>query len=202
MIAGVDEVGRGAIAGPVSVGVVVIAVSAGLNQPPVGLADSKALTPKRREQLVSPIQEWASATEVGHASPAEIDDIGIVSALGLAGCRALAQVGAKLIAVGLPPPSIVILDGNLDWLTKSGHMLAGPLPEVTLLVGGDRLSATVAAASVIAKVERDALLVDLGAQFEQYGWASNKGYASATHRAALKAHGLSEHHRKSWRLTD
>lgn len=200
VIAGVDEVGRGAIAGPVSVGVVAIEIGTKLDSPPGGLADSKALSPARREALVEPIHQWASAACVGHASSAEIDEFGIISALGLAGRRALIAVGQKLAADGKALTSTIILDGNLNWLAKGGHDLPYQLPEVSLVVGGDRLSATVAGASVIAKVERDGLMTQFDLQAPEYGWASNKGYASPTHRAALKTHGLTKLHRKSWQL--
>jgi len=200
LVAGVDEVGRGAIAGPVSVGVVVIDTSLTDNQPPQGLADSKALSPKRREALVQPIYQWASAAAVGHASAAEIDELGIISALGLAGRRGLIDVIAQLSVMGYTPPSAVLLDGNLDWLARGDREVSLDLPEVRLVIGGDRISATVAAASVIAKVERDAFMVALDESHPQYGWAGNKGYASQSHRESLRAHGLSDFHRKSWHL--
>lgn len=200
VVAGVDEVGRGAIAGPVSVGVVAIDISLSDNQPPQGLADSKALSPAKRQALVKPIHQWASASAVGHASAGEIDELGIISALGLAGRRGLIDVIERLAVAGYAPPSAVLLDGNLDWLNKGGHEIALDMPEVKLVVGGDRISATVAAASVIAKVERDALMVTLDERHPKYGWASNKGYASQSHRESLRDYGLTDFHRKSWQL--
>lgn len=199
-VAGVDEVGRGAIAGPVSVGVVAIDLGASPSSPPAGLADSKQLSPAKRSNLVQPIHQWASAAAVGHATSAEIDELGIISALGLAGRRALMETANQLREKGSPLPSVVILDGNIDWLAKGGHALDFELPAVNLVVGGDRLSATVAAASVIAKVERDALMSRLDSEHPAYGWASNKGYASASHRDALATLGLTDLHRKSWQI--
>lgn len=110
IVAGMDEVGRGALAGPVAVGVALIGVDA--TPVPEGLTDSKALTARRREALVDPVREWALASAVGYASPQEIDDWGIIAALRLAGRRALAEVASY----GLVPGG-VLLDGSHDWLS-------------------------------------------------------------------------------------
>lgn len=192
-VAGVDEVGRGALAGPVTVGVVVIAEA---RRPPAGLRDSKLLTPAAREALAPAIRAWADAWSVGSAAPDEIDRWGIVPALRLAAERALA---------GLPSmPGHVVLDGSHDWLRRAPRVAASPevdaCPSVETRVGADLRCATVAAASVLAKVERDARMDDLAASFPRYGWERNRGYASDDHRAAIAADGPSPHHRVTWRL--
>lgn len=199
-----DEVGRGALAGPVSVGVVVIDETC--RSAPAGVKDSKLLTPAARVRVVRPIQRWARAYAVGHASPTEIDEFGIMGGLRMAGSRALAAIGASGIV-----PDLVILDGNHDWLTPPGEVglfafaeEAGrtgvSTPPVTTMVKADLRCSSVAAASVLAKVERDAMLVGLGGDHPAYGWAVNKGYAAPEHLAALRLHGPSVHHRLSWRL--
>lgn len=198
LLAGMDEVGRGALAGPVSVGVVLIDES--VRSAPTGVKDSKLLTERARRGLVPRIERWAIAHAVGHASPQEIDDIGIMAALRLAGLRALATVGVV--------PDLVILDGNHDWLTAPHEvgLLAfagddGPsTPPVTTMIKADLKCSSVAAASVLAKVERDELMVGLGAQHPAYGWHLNKGYSAPEHLEALARLGPCELHRRSWRL--
>ncbi len=200
LVAGMDEVGRGALAGPVSVGVVI--VDATCRSAPVGLRDSKLLPPRRREQLVPPVRRWAVAWGVGHASAAEIDEIGIMGALRRAGRRALAATGIR--------PDVVLLDGNHDWLTdpaREGLFSCGGsglgtehLPPVRTLIKGDMRCSSVAGASVLAKVERDAAMVDFARLHPGYGWEINKGYAAPEHRAALQRVGPCELHRRSWNL--
>ncbi len=203
VLAGMDEVGRGALAGPVSVGVVVIDETC--RSAPKGVKDSKLLTPRHRERMVPGIRRWACADAVGHASADEIDEVGILAALRLAGTRALAAV--RLV------PDLVILDGNYDWLTAPEQMglfaVAGvgagwgpavPAPPVTTMVKADLLCSSVAAASVLAKVERDALMVALDGEHPAYGWAVNKGYAAPEHLRALRERGPCPLHRRSWRL--
>ncbi len=196
-----DEVGRGALAGPVTVGVVVIDES--VRSAPVGVRDSKLLTDKARRALVPRIHRWAVGHAVGHASPQEIDAMGIMAALRLAAVRAL----EALEAVDLVP-DLVILDGNHDWLTAPNEVglfafaaEGGPAtPPVTTMIKADLKCSSVAAASVLAKVERDALMVELAARHPAYGWAFNKGYAAPEHIEALARHGTCELHRRSWRL--
>jgi ribonuclease HII len=204
LLAGMDEVGRGALAGPVSVGVVVIDETC--RSAPAGVKDSKLLTSLARQRMVTPIRRWALAHAVGHASPAEIDAVGIMAALRLAGTRALAQLDVV--------PDLVILDGNHDWLTDPGRVgllaFAGDsspgaaaevaVPPVTTMIKADLKCSSVAAASVLAKVERDAMMVRLAAEVSQYSWELNKGYSAPEHLAALSLHGPCEHHRRSWRL--
>ena len=200
LLAGMDEVGRGALAGPVSVGVVVI--DDVCRSAPVGVKDSKLLSHQMRERMVPKIRRWATAHAVGHASPGEIDRFGIMVALRLAGTRALAALPVI--------PDLVLLDGNHDWLTdpervgllgllEDGVRIAPCVP-VRTMVKADLFCSSVAAASVLAKVERDAMMVALAVEVPDYAWQLNKGYSAPEHFAALQAHGPSVHHRRSWRL--
>lgn len=197
LLAGMDEVGRGALAGPVSVGVVVIDETC--RSAPQGVRDSKLLQPHARELMVPRIRRWAFAHAVGHASPAEIDEIGIIAALRLAGRRALASLDVV--------PDLVILDGNHDWLTAPDEvgLLAFAAddvhtPPVTTMIKADMKCSSVASASVLAKVERDGMMVDLAPDHAAYRWDLNKGYAAPEHMDALREHGPTELHRRSWRL--
>lgn len=223
-VVGMDEVGRGALAGPVSVGVAI--VDAGVGDCPPGLGDSKVLSASKREALVEPIRRWVRVSAVGHASAGEVDAWGIVGALRVAGQRALAAAFAQLGEVGGAvldgkafsvdkARGVVILDGSHDWLTPPVPDLFAALdedpplapewvasgysqPPVVMQVKADLHCAVVAAASVLAKVQRDAVMQDLSDP--GYGWASNKGYASAQHIEALGRLGSSEFHRRSWKL--
>lgn len=200
VVVGMDEVGRGALAGPVSVGAV--ALDLRTRSGPRGVADSKLLTARARTALLPALGSWGLARAVGHASPREIDEHGIVGALRLAGLRALAAVEARIGAV-----DVVVLDGTHDWLT-------GPPPDlfaafvddppcgarVVTKAKADRSCASVAAASVLAKCERDSHMEELHADHPQYSWADNKGYGAPEHLAALASLGPSPHHRTSWRL--
>jgi len=185
IVAGVDEVGRGAIAGPVTIGVV--AIDASVGEIPSGLRDSKLMTPKRREAMVPVAKEWGLAWATGSATAQEIDKIGIMSALGLAASRALQKLGVT--------PDVLILDGNSSFLVEEDNG-----PRVVTRVKADQDCACVSAASVIAKVERDALMTELHQQFPHYGWDGNKGYGAKVHTDAIKTHGLTDLHRKSWNL--
>jgi ribonuclease HII len=188
-VIGCDEVGRGAIAGPVAVGFSVVGV--GIGKHPAGLRDSKMLSEKRREELSPLAQKWSHFSAVGLASSLEVDAIGIMAALALAGRRALTE----LFESGLPiHESVVLLDGSHDWLTPG---LAKP-PRVRTRVKADRDCASVAAASVIAKVHRDRLMIAADATIPGYGWSGNKGYGSTEHYAAIDALGPSELHRQTW----
>ncbi|WP_420853370.1 ribonuclease HII [Ruania rhizosphaerae] len=195
LVAGMDEVGRGALAGPVSVGVAVVDATTG--RIPVGLRDSKLLRPHVRERLVAPIRRWSVASAVGHAEPEEIDRIGIIAALRLAGSRALTTLAERGIE-----PGVVILDGSHDWLTTPAHLPPPerPAPPVRTQVKADLRCAVVAAASVLAKVERDGLLVEAHERYPAYGWAGNKGYSAPEHLEALATHGACLWHRRSWSL--
>ncbi|GCD21400.1 ribonuclease HII [Cellulomonas algicola] len=201
LVAGMDEVGRGSLAGPVSVGVVV--VDAATRSAPRGVADSKLLTPLARTALLPALRRWGLARAVGHASAAEIDAVGIIAALRLAGTRALAEVRTQI-----GPVDVVLLDGSHDWLSgpTQQDLFAAveaevpPTPRVLTRVKADRSCATVAAASVLAKCERDAMMVELAAQHPDYRWDENKGYSSPDHLDALRTLGPCVLHRRSWRL--
>ncbi|WP_034622660.1 ribonuclease HII [Cellulomonas sp. URHE0023] len=201
LLAGMDEVGRGSLAGPVSVGVVVVDVAT--RSAPKGVADSKLLAPAARIALLPALRRWGVARAVGHASAEEIDAIGIIAALRLAGTRALESVARE---VG--PVDVVLLDGSHDWLSRpaQGDLFTlddEPLaaaPRVHMRIKADRSCASVAAASVLAKCERDAMMVVLSADHPHYRWDENKGYASPEHMAALRELGPSVLHRRSWRL--
>jgi ribonuclease HII len=203
LLAAVDEVGRGALAGPVTVGVVLLAADS--KPAPFGVADSKLLTPQARQRLVPRIRRWALDCAVGHASAAEIDRIGIIAALRLAGERAVSQLS--------PTPEWVLLDGNYDYLTPPANLELFGLPglpaepdrwrcsiPVRTLIKGDMRCSSIAAASVLAKTERDAMLISYAERYPQYGFAENKAYASREHLAALAEHGPCEIHRCSWNL--
>lgn len=205
-LACVDEVGRGALCGPVTVGAVL--VTEDTRTAPQGVRDSKLLTAETRRRLVPRIQRWAPAHGVGHASPAEIDALGIMAALRLAGHRALAQLATA--------PASVLLDGNHDYLTPPApepllELLAvperpeppfvlEPMPPVVTMIKADLRCAAVASASILAKVARDEIMIGLASEHPEYGWDENKGYAAPGHLAALTALGPTPHHRVSWRL--
>lgn len=193
-VAGMDEVGRGALAGPVTVGVAVVGVSTGAV--PGRLRDSKLLRPQVRERLVPELMQWAQCIRVGSATPAEIDRWGVIGALRAAGLRALADIPVSC------RPDLVLLDGAHNWLCApaADEQQAQYFGPVHTVVKGDMRCASIAAASVVAKVDRDRVMVGLDQDFPQYGWASNKGYGSAVHRAALQEFGVSVHHRRSWKL--
>jgi len=198
IVCGVDEVGRGALCGPVSVGVVLVDASVKRSLP--GVRDSKLLTARARAELVPRIHRWAIGHAVGHASAAEIDEIGIIGALRRAGRRALAALAEQ--------PDAILLDGSHDWLTTPAQASLldepdplGPLAStVTTRVKADLTCASVAAASVLAKTERDAIMTDLAQRHPDYGWTANKGYASPDHLAALRLRGPCDEHRRSWNL--
>lgn len=204
-LAAMDEVGRGALAGPVSVGVVL--VTAEIGRVPPGLRDSKLLTAQARQSLIQPIRRWVGAFGVGHATAAEIDEVGIMAALRLAGRRALDGIGEV---------DAVLLDGNHNWLRTVAPAAAEPSlfdePETEVLVTtepdlpvhlkikADLTCAAVAAASVLAKTERDEMMIKLGPDHPDYSFAVNKGYGTPEHLAALRRVGPSAVHRRSWRL--
>ncbi|RII09445.1 Ribonuclease HII [Streptomyces sp. YIM 130001] len=182
IIAGVDEVGRGAWAGPVTV----CAAVTGLRRAPEGLTDSKLLTVKRRNELAEILTDWVTACALGHASPEEIDALGMTAALRLAAVRALDLLPVR--------PDAVILDGKHDYL--------GDPWKVRTVIKGDQSCIAVAAASVIAKVRRDAMMAELDADYAPFGFAANAGYPSPVHKAALAESGPTEHHRLSWSYLD
>lgn len=190
-----DEVGRGALAGPVAVGAAVIDAPRSRKRIPQGLRDSKLVPEARRGEVASRAATWVAASAVGWASSAEIDEIGIMRALGLASLRALADLRAHGV---VPEEAIVLLDGNHDYISPAGGWGLTVRP----VIKADRDCASAAAASVIAKVARDALMTELHDELPAYHWARNKGYASPDHRVAIREHGISRHHRASWSIAD
>jgi ribonuclease HII len=182
LVCGIDEVGRGAWAGPVTVGAVVIGPAP---KRILRVRDSKELTHGQREKLYPNITGWALAWAVGHASPAECDELGMTAALRLAGERALFD----LAEAGCVPDSI-ILDGNHDYF--------GRPHQVRTVIGGDALCLSVAAASVVAKVTRDRIMAAEADCYPGYDFESNRGYRSYRHRCALLGYGPTAIHRRSW----
>ena len=194
-VAGVDEVGRGALAGPVSVGVAIVSKQTG--DVPTGLRDSKQISRLAREKLITPVSEWVVDSAIGHVAASEIDEIGIISALRLAWVRAYRQLQTK--------PDHVILDGKHNWLIEpKGDLFTEPISDivvpVTMQIKADATCASVSAASVLAKVERDDFMRVAAITHPEYGWDGNVGYGSAGHMEAIVQFGATDFHRKSWNL--
>ncbi len=175
-VAGIDEAGRGPLAGPV----VAAAVILDPQNFPAGLADSKTLTEKRREALAPLIQQCA-VVGVGIATVEEIDEINILQASLLAMRRSVDALPDA--------PTVCLVDGNQDPRLSC---------RTELLIKGDARSLSIAAASIIAKTTRDAIMRELSETHPEYGWASNKGYGSAAHMKALNQYGATPHHRRSF----
>ena len=179
VILGLDEVGRGSIAGPLAVGGVVLPATPRI----AGLNDSKQLSPAKREEIAAQIKEHAVAWTVQYVEPDVIDSIGMTASLRRAFSSAIAQIEKAGIEV-----DVVLLDGNAMHLDKR---------EVNV-IKGDARCASIAAASIVAKVERDALMTRYAVEYPQYDLEDCKGYGSAKHIAAIKQHGLSPIHRASF----
>ncbi|MHB8328052.1 MAG: ribonuclease HII [Acidimicrobiales bacterium] len=216
LVAGVDEVGRGAWAGPLTVGVAV--VEPPRRRIPAGLRDSKQLPEQTRERIFDQVGSWCAAWAVGHAGPEECDRLGMTAALRLATSRAFAELPSDL------RPDAVVLDGNFDYVspptvrtldddddddadavgpaTASEPEHLGPPPAVRTVVGADALCASVAAASVLAKVTRDRMMRAVADSFPPFDFERNKGYPSPAHKRALCGYGLSAIHRRSWVFAD
>ena len=177
VICGVDEAGRGPLAGPVCAAAVILPKHAEIP----GLTDSKKLTDKKRRELYPIIMEQAVAYGIGFASEQEIDEINILQATFLAMQRALDQLSVK--------PDLALIDGNRE--KDFG------LP-VKTVVKGDSLSANIAAASILAKVTRDNLMVEMAEKYPQYGFEIHKGYGTKAHYAALREFGASPIHRMTF----
>jgi ribonuclease HII len=190
VVAGVDEVGRGALAGPLTVGVVVIT---SLTPPPDRLTDSKLLTSAQREALEVPLRDWAFDWSLGSVSAKEIDDWGLRLALAVAATRALDGLAVR--------PTFALLDGSFNLLRAPLDVPFGVAPPPELRYA-DLAHQTVVKgdASVLAKVQRDRVMVELDQQFGVFDWARNKGYGAPVHLEALRRHGPSDQHRKSWKL--
>ncbi len=177
LVCGVDEAGRGPWAGPVSAAAVIL----NPRRVPAGIDDSKVLTYKARETLEIEIKAKAVAWGVGFASVEEIEELNILHATGLAMCRAIEALQVQPVAA--------LVDGNYRF----------KLPcEVQTVVGGDGLSLSIAAASILAKTARDRLMVELDAEYPGYGFAGHKGYNAPVHQAALRKLGPCPAHRRSW----
>jgi ribonuclease HII len=202
LVAGVDEVGRGAWAGPLSVGVVVLAPPP--CRTPAGLRDSKQLVEQERERLYGPVSRWCASWAVGHAGPEECDRLGMTASLRLATRRAFSH---------LPPgflPDAVVLDGNFDYVTpeiapslfEEDSTPHGWIPRVQKIVKADAKCSSVAAASVLAKVTRDRIMRADAGSYPAFEFDRNKGYPSPTHKRALCGYGLTAIHRRSWVYVD
>ncbi len=178
IVAGVDEVGRGPLCGPVTAAAVVLDPT----NIPAGLNDSKKLTAKRREVLYEALMACAQVS-IAHASVEEIDEINILRASHLAMVRAIEGLGQT--------PDHVLIDGNLiprDLTTPA-----------SAVIKGDAKSVSIAAASIVAKTCRDRLMMDLAQQYPGYGWEKNAGYPTAVHLKALQELGVTPHHRRSFK---
>jgi len=176
-VCGVDEAGRGPLAGPVVAAAVILPLGAEIP----GLADSKKLTEKQRESLFDEIKSIATAYAVGQATAEEIDQINILEATYLAMNRAIEGLD--------PTPALCLIDGN----RATGINYANKC-----VIGGDGICASIAAASILAKVHRDRLMLDLHETYPQYGFDRHKGYPTKAHYAALDAHGPALIHRQSF----
>jgi ribonuclease HII len=186
-VAGLDEAGRGALAGPVAVGAVILPNDrAFLSQNLAGVRDSKQMTPLERETLAPRIQEVALTWSVAFASAEEIDSLGIVHATRLAGLRALN--GLSLF------PQYLLTDFRLEFPQLDLSQ--------TALVKGDALCLSIAAASVLAKTVRDALMCELDSHYQGYGLGKHKGYGTRAHRSAMKRLGVSPIHRKTFQVKE
>lgn len=178
VIAGVDEVGRGPLAGPVVAAAVILPPDCHID----GAMDSKQLAEEDREELVDLIVQRAVCVRIGAASAREIDQINILRATGLAMQRAVAKLypaADHLLVDGLPMPEL-------------------GLERQTAVVGGDAVVHAISCASIIAKVCRDRLMRRLAKRYPHYGWETNKGYSTPEHREALSRHGPTPHHRRSF----
>jgi len=184
IVCGIDEVGRGAWAGPVTVAAVVPGP-----EHQRGIRDSKALTRGEREQASQAVHGWALAIGVGHASHVECDELGMTIALRTAAFRALAQLAAQ----GYEPDR-VILDGKHDYL--------GMGSKVTTVIKGDVSVLSVAAASCVAKVTRDRMMIEESVHYPPYDFESNVGYPAPAHKVALRGYGPTAIHRRSWVFMD
>jgi ribonuclease HII len=193
-VAGMDEVGRGAWAGPVTVGVAIVRPDATERSMPSWLRDSKQLSEQRRESIFHEVGQWCLAWSVGHAGPGECDAFGMTAALRLASHRALAALDA--------PPTALLVDGPVDLLRAPGDAPPVFAGLVRPVIKGDAKCASVAAASVLAKVVRDGIMRAESEHFPAYAFERNKGYPSPVHQRALRGYGLSAIHRRSWSYVD
>ena len=181
IVAGVDEVGKGAWAGPLTVGAAVVPKDRRIYK----VRDSKLLTEAEREAMFDRIANWCEAWAIGHASARECDELGMSDAQRLATRRALDGLGVTA--------DRVLLDGKWDFLGDG---------RAQTIVKGERVSLSIAAASILAKVTRDRIMRGLAEEFPAYALAENKGYPCHRHRSALQMAGPSTIHRRSWAFMD
>ncbi|WCO68332.1 ribonuclease HII [Iamia majanohamensis] len=181
VVVGLDEVGKGAWAGPLTIGAAVLPPDRRVN----GVRDSKALTEPERERLYGKVAGWCRAWAVGHASPAECDALGMSDAQRLAARRALDALGVV--------PTAVLLDGRWDFVGAG---------TTRLIVRGDATCLSISAASVLAKVTRDRLMRGLADDHPGFDFAANKGYPCPRHKVALRGQGPTAVHRRSWAFVD
>jgi ribonuclease HII len=185
VVVGIDEVGRGAWAGPLTVAALAVPRGRRITR----VRDSKMLTSAERESLFDPITTWADAWGVGHVSPRECDELGMSEAQRLGAQRALHALGVV--------PDLILVDGRWDFVGD-----AAGAAEVRTMIRGDAASLSIAAASVVAKVTRDRIMRHEAAHFPAYNFERNKGYPCAQHRAALAGRGPTTIHRRSWSYMD
>jgi ribonuclease HII len=183
LLSGVDEVGRGALFGPVVAASVVLPLSDVPKLVAIGVKDSKKLTAKQRQQLVFPIQQVVYDWQIASCNVTEIDRLNILQASLLAMKRTILQLKTS--------PDLCLVDGNIAISNL-------PIPQKTI-VKGDASSPTIAAASILAKVWRDELIISLGDRYPEYNLAANKGYPTLEHRLAIQKYGVSDKHRRSFR---
>jgi ribonuclease HII len=183
VVVGIDEVGRGAWAGPLMVGAAVLPRDKRVN----GVRDSKMLTEANREFLFDRIAEWCITWAVGAASQEECDDLGMAAAQKLAARRAIEQLTVR--------PDVAVVDGK--W-----NFVAPHVPNVEMRVKADLHCLSVAAASILAKVTRDRIMRDESANYPHWSFDTNKGYPCPVHKAALQGYGPSAIHRRSWVFMD
>ncbi|QJD78175.1 ribonuclease HII [Spirosoma rhododendri] len=183
--AGLDEVGRGCLAGPVVAAAVILPPD---YQHPI-LTDSKQLTPRQRDRIRVDIERDALSWAIAEVSPADIDKINILKASFLAMHRAVDQLIAR---PDRPQPQHLLVDGN--------RFVPYPLIPHTCIIKGDSLYLSIAAASVLAKTWRDELMAQLGRAYPAYGWAKNAGYPTPVHRDAIRQFGPTPHHRMTFQL--
>lgn len=181
VVVGIDEVGRGAWAGPLTLAAVVLP----RDRRVYGVRDSKQLTEARREQLFGRVVEWCSAVGVGHASHQECDQLGMSAAQQLAARRAMDALGISA--------DIVLVDGPWDFVGAD---------RVETVIKGDRVSLSIAAASIVAKVSRDRFMRSVSPEHPGFDFDRNKGYPCPRHKLALKGYGPTAIHRRSWSFMD
>lgn len=192
-IIGVDEAGRGPLAGPVVACAVVLGNSVCGGSAPDGLADSKVLSAKRRAALDLQIRE-SCAWAVGVIEPAQIDEINILQAT----FEAMTQAVVRLCAMFEGAPSEILIDGNMTPAGKREGWREEWVRPARAIIGGDGIEPAISAASIVAKEWRDRFMIEAAQMHPQYGWESNKGYGSKAHMAALREFGPTPLHRRSF----